>query len=161
MEAFALPNIQPSAPAGASAAELPTIWGLDPVQLHARYWASQGVQVVRQGEPSEIVTHAELYLLIDPRSLVLFKLSRILEPLTWIEPQVMFVRLHDSRKRGYRERVVTDPSGRFERFQRLYKAVDPRLARVALTQEREIAQLWQSAADPLSGWRRLRKYIHR
>ena len=37
-----------------------TIWGLDPSQLHTRYWASNGVQVVRQGEPSEIVKHAEV-----------------------------------------------------------------------------------------------------
>jgi hypothetical protein len=43
-----------------------TIWGFDPVQLHDRYWASFGVQVVRQGEPSEIVRHAELFLLTDP-----------------------------------------------------------------------------------------------
>src|SRR5687768_12427343 len=40
-----------------------TVWGFDPVQLHTRFWAAQGVQVVRQGEPSAIVDHAELYLL--------------------------------------------------------------------------------------------------
>jgi len=161
MEAVASPNLQPVVPVASQPPELPTIWGLDPVQLHARFWAAQGVQVVRQGEPSEIVSHAELFLLTDPRSLVLFKLSRVLEALTWIEPQVMFIRLHDTRERGYRERVVTDQHGRFVRFQRLYNVVDPRLARVALTPEREIAQLWQSAADPLSGWRRLRKFIYR
>ena len=43
-----------------------TIWGLDPVQLHTRYWAAHGVQVVRQGEPSDIVKHAELFLLTEP-----------------------------------------------------------------------------------------------
>ena len=52
-----------------------TIWGLDPIQLHTRYWAAHGVQVVRQGEPSQIVKHAELFLLTDPRSLVIFKLA--------------------------------------------------------------------------------------
>ena len=51
-----------------------TIWGLDPVALHHRFWAAHGIQVVRQGEPSEIVDHAELYLLTDPRSLVLFRM---------------------------------------------------------------------------------------
>ena len=40
-----------------------TIWGLDPFQLYTRYWAAMGVQVVRQGEPSPIVSHAELFLL--------------------------------------------------------------------------------------------------
>ena len=28
---------------------LRTIWGLDPLQLHNRYWAAHGVQVVAQG----------------------------------------------------------------------------------------------------------------
>ena len=36
----------------------PTVWGLNPSELHDRFWASRGVQVVRQGEPSEIVAHA-------------------------------------------------------------------------------------------------------
>ena len=53
-----------------------TIWGLDPFQLYTRYWAAMGVQVVRQGEPSPIVTHAELFLLTEPKTLVLFLLMR-------------------------------------------------------------------------------------
>src|SRR3954464_1373384 len=52
-----------------------TIWGLDPLQLHTRFWAAHGVQVVRQGEPSQIVKHAELFLLTDPRLLTIFKLA--------------------------------------------------------------------------------------
>jgi lipopolysaccharide/colanic/teichoic acid biosynthesis glycosyltransferase len=138
-----------------------TIWGLDPLQIHVRYWAAHGVQVVRQGEPSQIVKHAELYLLTDPRSLTLFKLAPVMDHLNWIKPHVLFVRLHDTRERGYRERVVTDEEDRFQRFERLYEASDSRLARVVLTPEREIAQLWQSAPDPLSGWRRLRRFIPR
>src|SRR3954449_10892986 len=93
-----------------------TIWGLDPIQLHTRYWASHGVQVVRQGEPSEIVKHAELYLLTDPGSLSLFKLGPLMEVLNWVEPTVLFVRLHDARERGYRELAVTDHAGKFVRF---------------------------------------------
>src|SRR5437667_4702991 len=104
------PTRAPAIPAG-------TVWGLDALQLHARYWATHGVQVVRQGEPSQIVRHAELYLLIDPRSLTIFKLAPLIEPLSWIGPQVLFVRLHDKRERGYRERVVTDRFDRFVRFQ--------------------------------------------
>src|SRR5436190_24120743 len=130
-----------------------TIWGLDSIQLHTRYWAAHGVQVVRQGEPSQIVKHAELFLLTDPRSLVIFKLAPVMDVLNWIEPQVLFIRLHDIRERGYREKVVTDDADRFLRFQRLYESAD-RLARVVLTPEREIAQLWQSASDPLNRWRR-------
>jgi lipopolysaccharide/colanic/teichoic acid biosynthesis glycosyltransferase len=137
-----------------------TIWGLDPLQLHNRYWAAHGVQVVRQGEPSQIVKHAELFLLTDPRSLPVFKLAPIMEVLNWIEPQVLFIRLHDTRERGYREKVLTDPTDRFVKFERHYETPG-RLARVALTPEREVAQLWQSSRDPLNAWRRLRRFTPR
>jgi lipopolysaccharide/colanic/teichoic acid biosynthesis glycosyltransferase len=137
-----------------------TVWGLDPIQLHTRFWAAHGVQVVRQGEPSQIVRHAELFLLTDPRSLVLLRLAPVMDVLNWVQPQVLFLRLHDTRERGYREKAVTDENGRFVRFQRLYDANDY-LARVVLTPEREVAQLWQSAPDPLTGWRRLRRFTPR
>ena len=138
-----------------------TIWGLDPLQLHVRYWAAHGVQVVRQGEPSQIVKHAELYLLIDPCCLTLFKLAPVMEALNWVQPQVLFLRLHDTRERGYREKVVTDEANRFIRFQRIYDSSDARLTRIVLTPEREIAQLWQSSSDALTGWRRLRRFTPR
>jgi lipopolysaccharide/colanic/teichoic acid biosynthesis glycosyltransferase len=149
-----------AAPSSSSPAQGRTIWGLDPLQLHTRFWAAHGVQVVRQGEPSQIVSHAELFLLTDPRSLVIFKLAPVMDVLNWIEPTVLFIRMHDTRERGYRERVVTDAADRFVRFQRIYESAD-RLARVVLTPEREVAQLWQSSTDPLSGWRRLRKFTPR
>ena len=139
-----------------------TIWGLEPVQLHTHYWAAHGVQVVRQGEPSQIVRHAELFLLTDPRLLALFALSpALMEVLNWAKPQVLFVRLRDQRERGYREIAITDELDRFVRFQRVYEASQSRLARVVLTPDREIAQLWQAAPDPLAAWRRLRKFIPR
>ena len=137
-----------------------TIWGLDPIQLHTRYWASHGVLVVRQGEPSEIVKHAELFLLIESDGLALFKLGPLMEALNWVKPQVMFVRLHDVRERGYRENVVTDDAGQFVRFQRVYDSAS-RMTRVVLTPDRDVAQLWQSAPDPLTGWRRLRRFTPR
>jgi lipopolysaccharide/colanic/teichoic acid biosynthesis glycosyltransferase len=140
-----------------------TIWGLTPQQIHARYWAAHGVQVVQQGEPSQIIKHAELYLLTDARSLVLFKLTDVINSLNWIKPQVLFVRLQNNTERRYREKVVTDPvAGRFARFTRLYDAADDlRLGRVVLTPDREIARLWQNAPDTFSAWRRLRRYIPR
>lgn len=143
-----------------SATQPRTIWGLDAVQLHARYWASFGVQVVRQGEPSEIIPHAELYLLTDPRSLPLFKMSDVMDVLNWVGPQVLFIRVHDTRERSYRERVLTDLGDRFVKFQRIYDSAD-RLARVVLTPEREIAQLWMSSPDPIAGWRRIRHFVRR
>src|SRR4051812_9471364 len=150
-------------PSALSAAPRPlrTLWGLDPFQLYTRFWAAHGVQVVRQGEPSPIVKHAELFLLTEPRILVLFKLqSVVMDALNWINPQVLFLRLHDARERTYREEVVTDDDDRFVRFQRVYDQRD-NLARVVITPEREIAELWQSAPDPLTGWRRLRRFTPR
>jgi lipopolysaccharide/colanic/teichoic acid biosynthesis glycosyltransferase len=135
----------------------PTVWGLSAVQVHDRFWAARGVQVVRQGEPSEIVDDAELFLLTDARTLTVFKLTRAVDALSWLKPDVLAVRLHDSRDRGYRERVISGPDSRFLRFQRLYGGSDPRLARVALTPERRLAQLWQKAPDLRSAWRLLRE----
>ena len=153
-------SIQAAAAKAAEAAATRTIWGLDPIQLHNRYWASHGVQVVRQGEPSEIVKHAELYLLTESSSLSLFKLGPLMEVLNWVKPTVLFVRLHDSRERAYRENAVTDSEGKFVRFERVYDAART-LTRVALTPDREVAQLWQSAPDPQQGWRRLRRFAQR
>ena len=137
-----------------------TIWGLDPVQLHTRYWASNGVQVVRQGEPSEIVKHAELFMLSESSTLTLFRMSDLMEALNWIKPQVLFVRLHDSRERGYREHVVTDEFDQFVRFERLYDH-SGRLTRIVLTPDRDVAKLWQSAPDARTGWRRMRRFLPR
>ena len=137
-----------------------TIWGLDPVQLHTRYWASCGVQVVRQGEPSEIVKYAELFLLTESPTFTLFKLTDVVDALNWIKPSLLFIRLHDTRDRTYREHVVTDEFDQFVRFERRYEE-SSRLTRVALTPDRDVAILWQSAPDALTGWRRLRRLIPR
>src|SRR5213078_2291512 len=98
-----------------------TIWGLDAFQLYTRFWAAHGVQVVRQGEPSPIIRHAELFLLTEPRMLVLFKLhSVVMDALNWVNPQVLFLRIKDTREHSYREEVVTDQFDRFQRFNRVY-----------------------------------------
>jgi hypothetical protein len=141
---------------------LPTVFGLDPIQLYTRYWAALGVQVVRQGEPSEIVSHAELYLLTEPRPLVLFRLVDLLEGLNWIKPLVIFIRLRDPRQRLPRQRLVTDGHDRFSRFEKLNDvAGESGLCRVGLTPEVEVARLWQSAPDAQTGWRRLRRFTPR
>lgn len=141
--------------------ELPihTVWGLDPLQLHTRFWASRGIQVVRQGEPSEIISHAELYLLTDPRTMAIFRLTSIVEQIAWLNADLMFVRLTDHRSRGYREFIVTDEENNFIRFTREYGGSDSRLARVALTPDRDIARIWQASKDPRGGWQRLRYAI--
>ncbi|MBI1367277.1 MAG: hypothetical protein GC162_01340 [Planctomycetes bacterium] len=143
----------------ASRLQLPTVWGLDPIQLHDRFWAARGVQVVRQGERSAIVKDAELFLLTEADSLTIFKIGRLVHQLSWLAPDLMFIRLHETRDHGYRELVVTDNDGGFKRFNRIYGGSDSRLARVALTPSRRIAEIWQAASDPRTGWRQLRRRI--
>ncbi|GIW78016.1 MAG: hypothetical protein KatS3mg104_3079 [Phycisphaerae bacterium] len=136
-----------------------TIWGLDPIQLHSYYWASFGVQVVRQGEPSQIVPHAELYLLTAPNILPMFKLKSVINPLEWVEPHLLTIRLHDTREKPYKERVISSESDRFLKFERLYDASSGRQARIMLTPEKELAELWMAAPDPITGYRRLKRFV--
>ena len=82
----------PSTAHRASAA-VPTIWGLTPIQVHDRFWASRGVQVVRPGEPSDLVEAAELFLLLDAHSLVVFRLRDLVELLSWLDPHLLVVLL--------------------------------------------------------------------
>jgi lipopolysaccharide/colanic/teichoic acid biosynthesis glycosyltransferase len=146
-------------PSQSTTSSNPTIWGLTPAQVHDHFWAVRGVQVVRQGQRPELVEGAELFLLTDPRSLAIFRLRPLVEPLSWLRPDVMWVRLHDTRERGYREQAISDGDGRFLRFERAYGGSDSRLARLALTSSRHIAEWWQSQDDPRTGWQQLRRAI--
>src|SRR5271169_3197061 len=94
-----------------SPAPVPTVWGLNPTQLHDRFWACRGVQIVRQGEPSQIVAGADLFLLTDPRLMTMFSLSPLLQLLRWDKADLICVRLHDRRDHAYRERIVAKSDG--------------------------------------------------
>ena len=137
----------------------PTIWGLTPVELHDRFWAARGVQVVRPHVASEIVEDAELFLLMAPRLLTIFRLRPLVDELSWVKPDVLWVRIRHNHERGYRERAITDVDGRFRRFERNYGGSDARLARVGLTPKREVALLWQAAPNAHDGWQQLRRRI--
>jgi hypothetical protein len=139
----------------------PTIWGLNPSQLHDHFWAARGVQVVRQGEASEIVEGAELFLLTDPRTLVMFRLRELVSLFSWMKPDLLFVRLESKRNHGYKELILTDSHDGFLRFQRVYSAADTHLTRVAFTNDTDLAQAWQNAPTPNAGWRSLRSQIDR
>lgn len=138
-----------------------TLWGLTPAELHARYWASRGVQVVSPGRASEIVEAAELFLLTDPRTLAIFRVAPLLETLEWLRPTVLNVRLRDPREHGYREDVITDREGRFVKFRRDYRGADHRVARVALTTDAEVARVWQNARDVHDARSALREVVPR
>ncbi|MGD9789376.1 MAG: sugar transferase [Phycisphaerales bacterium] len=124
-----------------------SLWGLGPADLHARFWASRGIQVVVPDKSVELVPQAELYLLLHPDTLAIFRPARILDEISWLDPKLTNIRLVDPRQSGYREDVETTDDGGFVRFSRVYRGVDHRVARVALTPDREIAKIWQLASD--------------
>ncbi len=139
--------------------EIPTIWGLSPEQLHERFWAARGVQVIRVGERTPLVADAELFLLTDAHLHTIFRLARPIETLTWSKPKLLAIRLHDSHELGYREHAITDNNGQFVRFQREYLGSNSRLGRVALTTDPIIARAWQQSSDSRNAWQQLRKNI--
>src|SRR4051812_45601915 len=92
------PHASPPPAATASRdARGPTIWGLGPLELHDHYWAARGVHVVRQGGGGELREDAELFLLARPRTLVLFRMRALVETLSWVKPEVTYVRLRGTR----------------------------------------------------------------
>jgi lipopolysaccharide/colanic/teichoic acid biosynthesis glycosyltransferase len=137
----------------------PTVWGLSVMQLHDRFWAARGVQVVRLGEPSAIVNDAELFLLTDPRTLVTLRIRDVVEKMVWMKPDLLIVRLRNQREEQYRETAVCQADGTFVRYQRSYGGWDSRLARVAFTRDPDLARNWQNAADARSSWQEFRRRI--
>lgn len=132
--------------------EQPTVWGLKPSQIHDRFWAARGVQPIRCGEETEIAKAAELFLLTPSDSLVKFDLRPLMKTINSLRPQVVFVKLKETRGNGYRERIVTDDQNRFLRFQRMYGGIDRRSTNIVLTPEPRIARAWQSSPNPEVGF---------
>ena len=126
-----------------------TVWGMDAMQLHEQFWASNGVQVVRSGDAARIDPAASMYLLLDPTLLVLFDIERAVDRIAWKSADVVYVRLSDSRERQFRERVVTSDIGDFVRFDRYYEGGPfSKMARILLTRDAKLAAIWQVAPEP-------------
>jgi lipopolysaccharide/colanic/teichoic acid biosynthesis glycosyltransferase len=147
-----------AAPAG-HAPESRTVWGLDLIQLHDYYWAARGVQVVRLHDRSTLVEGPELYLLTDHDTLVLFRTLTLVDLLSWVDPLVLFVRVHDSRTRAYQELAITDRQRRLQRFQRNYEHQESVTQRVAFTRDPDIARAWQTMSAEEKPWRTMRRHI--
>lgn len=139
----------------------PTLWGLRPLELHDRFWAARGVQVVRPGDEQPPTDRAELYLLVGPDAIVLFQLRELIDSLTWLQPQAMFVRIQDERDAGCRDRIHMDSRGGFVRFERVYHTTGLRSERIVLTANRSLAMLWQRTAAATQAWRQLRQAVPR
>ncbi|MEQ8317573.1 MAG: sugar transferase [Phycisphaerales bacterium] len=145
----------------AEPAASPTVFGLSPVALHDRFWASRGVQVVRQGMATPLVPHAQLFLLLQPRTLCLFELPAVVDHIVWDDADLVMLRLQDVDEHAYRERIVSDEDGRFIKIERVYGSDDSRFARAAVTNRPTVARLWQEAEDRRDGWRKLRRAVRR
>lgn len=145
--------------ATATVPSTPTVFGLTPFQLHGRYWAAHGVQVVPVGSGVEINPHAELYLLTERSRFVIMPLRRALDLLCWLKSDVLIVRLADRAMNDYRELVEARPDGRVLRFRRQYDAKSARLARVALTSDPDIAGDWAAMDGSASPWRALKAIV--
>jgi len=129
---------------------MPTIWGLTPIELHDRFWASRGVHVVRQGVTTHASDRAELYLLTPADRLVIFTLVEMVDLLCWVRPQLQLIRLHEKRTTPYREKAVTNENGDFIRFGRTYPEEWRRSTIVALTTDRDVAERWRMLTEPMS-----------
>lgn len=138
---------------------VPTLWGLTPAQLHARFWASRGVQVVSAGSHVEVRHQAELYLLTEPDQFVIMPLRRPLDLLCWLKPDLLVVRIADRSLKDYREIVESRPDGGFLRFRRDYSGHAERLGRVAFTTDPEIARDWSTLAGDSNPWRAMRQLV--
>ncbi len=141
----------------------PTIWGLTPDQVHDRYWASRGVQIVRAGDPAgSLAQTAELFLLLPPGLLVFFDLRRVIDLFNQLDPVLIRIRLLDENHPSYREQLFADADGRFLRFQRDYSSVNTSSAvRVAITSEREVAANWRLIPEPRGRWTTFTRLVHR
>jgi lipopolysaccharide/colanic/teichoic acid biosynthesis glycosyltransferase len=136
-----------------------TVWGLDSNQLHARFWAARGVQVVCRGDDTPVSDDAELFLMVESTHYCLFRIDQIIDTLSWLKPKLLFVRVHSHHEHGYREQIITDDQDRFIRFHREYGGADCRLIRTAVCSNPQIAELWRSAPDNRTGWRLLRQNV--
>lgn len=140
---------------------LHTLWGLTPVQLHARFWKSRGIQVVPNGSPGiKIDSAAELYLLVSQAQLVVMPLPKLLDIICWLNPELLMIRLAERSDRDYREIVDARADGHFLRFRRVYDAgKSRRQSRVGLTSNPDLALDWASMEDDDTPWAKLRNIV--
>jgi hypothetical protein len=131
--------------------------GLDPAALHDRFWAARGVFVVRPGEAVALSSDAQLYMLTDSRTLAVFPLGKAADRLYWNRPDVLFIRLRGRASAAYREVAREAEDGRFLRFERQYGIAPTPTARIALTCDRRVAELWRSTDGSARMWRAFRR----
>jgi lipopolysaccharide/colanic/teichoic acid biosynthesis glycosyltransferase len=152
---------QQRGPAAWTADAQPVVWGLPPRELHDRYWASRGVQVVRNAGAPVVRRGPRVYLLLAPDSMVHLDLNAVVDRMRWIKPSAMRVRLVEREEQGYDEHVITGQDGRFLEIRREYRPSTLRTLRIAVTRDPRLAELWRSQPDARSGWRTIQRDVGR
>ena len=110
------------APARSETPESPTVWGLNPQQLHERFWAAQGVQVVRRGQKCRLAHQAQAFLLLQNDVLAILDLAAVADVFAAPKSDLVYLRIDVGRQDMVHERVVTDEGGQFVRFRALLRA---------------------------------------
>jgi lipopolysaccharide/colanic/teichoic acid biosynthesis glycosyltransferase len=125
-------------------ADWPTIWGLDLLALHDRFWASHGVCVVRRGVALDSKVTPRGYLLIGIDAIGIFDLHVVARRAKRSVKVVLEVK--DGRRRGCRETTETGNDLQLVRFRRDYDRPDRERARWIWTTDRELARSWAAGS---------------
>ena len=134
---------------------LPRIWGLNPLELYERYWRSHGVQVVRRGRTTVERNGPSLFLLLDPDELIVFDLPPRCRRLRHRRAGLMRVDVVDPDQESYAERIEAGDRDILIAVRREYLLRPRSSARVMMTADRDLAELWATAPDRRTASRRL------
>jgi len=137
------------------------VWGMDLREAHDRMWAARGVQVVRPGGSPVERRGPRVYLLLGPRDLTTLPMTRVMQRYRWLKPRALRLRIVETARDEYDERVLTDGEGRFLGVRRDYRAGTVATLRAALTPEAGLAALWRDAPGAREGWRAIAKVAGR
>ena len=139
----------------------PEVWGLSARDIHDAFWRSRGVHCVRRGSRTSPSRAADLYLLLEPRQLVLFDLTSAADRLIWRRAIVTRLRVVDQEVDAYTEQVVADEEGWVEKVERRYGGRTRAAYRVILTRRRSIATFWSRSIDRRAVWVQIRRTVAR
>lgn len=118
------------------------IWGMTVQELHDRYWASRGVQVIRTGGSGPDAAGPRLCLLVHGDELIDLDVQGAMKRMNWAKPQAMRVRIVDSSSEPYVEQVTSDADGRFVAVRREYGSRTRKTTNVWLTADPGVAVKW-------------------
>jgi len=114
----------------------PTLWGRSPAELHHAFWRQCGLAVVTPGAAGAFAHNANIFLLTDTDTLVLFHPRQAIDRFCWLIPRLLCLRLHAKNlPAAYR------------------------LTRLGLTAELPLAEAWSRSQDTSALWRSWRREI--